>query len=130
MNASIESGEVHQVNAVADVNLAHKWARTLEDAEAKRLGVPVTDVRPSVARKLGISPGTLEGIRRFRTKIIPNWIMARIRLEFVALLQSEIRRLEHEIHIARQAGADHRDNDLAAAETQLCNAKKILENKT
>ena len=45
----------------------------------------------------------------------------------VATLQSEIRRLEHEINIARQTGADYRDDALASAQTQLASAKAILD---
>jgi hypothetical protein len=64
--------------------------------------------------------------RRFRIKTVPSWMMARLRREFVALLQTQIMRLEHEIHIARQTGADYRDDDLASAETQVARAKEIL----
>lgn len=124
--ASTSDGEVIQVNATVDLDQAHKWARTLEDAESRRLGLPVARARGSVARKLGISPGTLENIRRFRAKTIPNWLMARIRAEFVSVLQTEIRTLEHEIHLARQTGMDPRENDLAKAEAQLVAAKEIL----
>jgi hypothetical protein len=53
--------------------------------------------------------------------------MNRIRAEFIAVLQSEIQRLEHEIHLARQTGADHRDDMLASAQTQLATARQIFD---
>lgn len=123
---SIRDGESIQMNAMADVEAVHRFARTLEDAEAKRLGVRVQEARSSLARRLRTSPGTLENIRRLRTKVVPSWLMARIRAEFVSVLQTEIIRLEYEITIARQIGLDHRDDDLQAAEAQLATAREIL----
>lgn len=114
------------MNAVADVSTANRLARTLEDHEAQRLHVPVRAARAIVARRIGAAPGTLENLRRQRLKSIPSWLMARIRAEFVAVLQAEVRRLEHEISIHLQAGASNRDDDLAAAQAQVLSAKKIL----
>lgn len=119
--------ESKPMNAMSDVTAINKFARTLEDAEARRLGIKTSDARTRVAGRLGVSPGTLENIRRLRTKIVPNWLMNKVRAEFVATLQLEIRRLEHEINIARQTGADYRDDALASAQTQLASAKAILE---
>lgn len=123
---SIRDGENIQMNAVSDIESVHRLARRLEDAEAKRLGVRINEARASLARRLRTSPGTLENIRRLRTKVVPSWLMARIRAEFVSVLQSEILRLEHEITIARQIGTDHCDDDLQAAEAQVVAAKEIL----
>lgn len=119
--------ESKPMNAMSDITAINKFARTLEDAEARRLGIKTSDARTRVAGRLGVAPGTLENIRRLRTKIVPNWLMNKVRAEFVATLQSEIRRLEHEINIARQTGADYRDDALASAETQLASAKAILD---
>lgn len=123
---SIRDGEFDQMNAVSDIEAVHRFARRIEDAEAKRLGVRVTEARVSLARRLRTSPGTLENIRRLRTKIVPNWLMARIKAEFVSVLQHEIARLEHEISIAKQIGAHHSDDALQAAETQVVAAREIL----
>lgn len=123
---SINDGENIQMNAMADIEAVHRFARTLEDAEAKRLGVRTGQARISLARHLRTSPGTLENIRRLRTKVVPAWLMARIRSELISVLQAEIIRLENEIHIARRIGADHRDHDLQAAEAQVLAAKEIL----
>lgn len=123
---SIRDGESNQMNAMADIEAVHRLARTLEDAEAKRLGVRIQEARSSLARRLRTSPGTLENIRRLRTKVVPSWLMARIRAEFVSVLQAEILRLEHEIHISQQIGLDHHDDDLQAAQAQIVAAKEIL----
>lgn len=125
--ASIRDGEVVQMStATADVSTAHHFVTKIENAEAKRKKKTVNKVRPDVARKLQTAPGTLENIRRLRSKVIPNWLMERIRAEFVSVLQSEIQGLEHEVHLARQIGAHHSDDTLASAEAQLAAARQIL----
>lgn len=123
---SIKDGEFIQMNAVSDIEAVHRFARTLEDAEAKRLGVRIVEARVSLARRLRTTPGTLENIRRLRTKIVPSWLMARIKAEFVSLLQAEITRLEHEITIAHRVGSTHSIDALQAAEAQMVAAKEIL----
>jgi hypothetical protein len=115
------------MNAASDVATINRFARTVEDSEARRLGIPVTSARKRVADRLGVAPGTLENLRRQRTKMVPNWLMNRMRIEFIATLQAKIQRLEHEIHIARQTGMDHRDDELAKAEAQLAAARQILD---
>ncbi len=127
--ASIDDGYLDggaQVNAMADVSTARRMAVAIEDNEARRLGIAVSAARPKVASRLKASAGTLENLRRDRLKSVPSWLMTNIRLMFVQLLQSEIRRLEHEISLHLQAGADHRDDDLCAAEAQVQSAKEIL----
>ena len=124
---SIRDGEFNQMNAVSDIEAVHRFARRLEDAEAKRLGVRIAEARISLARRLRTSPGTLENIRRLRTKIVPNWLMARIKAEFVSVLQTEIARLEHEISVAKQIGLHHSDDALQEAETQVAAAREILK---
>jgi hypothetical protein len=114
------------MNAMTDVEAVHHFARTIEDAEAKRQGIKVREARAILARRLRTSPGTLENIRRLRTKIVPNWLMTRIKAEFVAVLQTEISRLSNEIHLARQTGAHHSDDALRAAAAQLSAARQIL----
>lgn len=123
---SIRDGEFDQMNAVSDIETVHRFARTIEDAEAEKLGVRVSEARKILARRLRTSPGTLENIRRLRTKIVPNWLMARIKAEFVSVLQAEINRLEHEITIANQTGAHHSSDALQAAQAQMVAAKEIM----
>lgn len=114
------------MNAVADVATARRLATAIEDHTARRLRLPVAKARPRVASRLGAAPGTLENLRRDRLKSIPSWLMARIRAEFIRVLQAQVQALEADISFHRQAGADHRSDDLAAAEAQIREAKKIL----
>ena len=44
--------EGRPVNALADVSTARRLASTVEDAEARRLGLPVSKARAHVARRL------------------------------------------------------------------------------
>ena len=119
--------ESKPMNAMSDVSTVNRFARSLEDSEARRLGIKTTEARSRIAGRIGISPGTLENLRRMRTKVVPSWLMNRVRAELVSVLQSEIQRLEHEINIARQIGADHRDDVLASAETSLATARDLLK---
>ena len=115
-----------KMNAVTDIETARRLASVIEESEARRLGLPVARARARIARALGASPGTLENLKRSRLKSTSSWLMANIRAAFVRVLQSEIIRLEHEISVHLQAGADHRDDDLASAQTQIEAAKRIL----
>jgi len=123
---STGEGEFVPMNAASDLETADRYVATLEKAEAQRHGIRVVEARPLVARGLQASAGTLEGIRKRRTKVIPSWLMARIRARFIAHLQSEITRLEHEISLAHQTGAHHTDHDLQAAQAQVVAAREIL----
>lgn len=114
------------MNATVDIATASRFVATIEDVEARRLGVNTIEARRAVASRCGIAPGTLENLRRERAKVVPHWIMARVRAAFIAILQSEIQRLEHDITIARQVGLDDRDDDLAAAAAQLVAAKTLI----
>ena len=114
------------MNAATDIETVSRYALRIENLEAKRRGIPVAEVRPLVAAKLGIAPGTMENWRRLRTKIVPSWVMNKVRAELVSVLQLEIQRLEHEVHVARQIGSNYRDDTLASAETSLAKARDIL----
>lgn len=118
--------ESKPMNAMSDVSTVNRYIRSLEKSEARHYGIKESRARAKIAGRIGVSPGTLENFRRLRTKIVPNWLMSRIRSELIAVLQSEIQRLEHEVHLARQTGIDHRDDDLQAAEAQVEAAKEIL----
>jgi len=115
------------MNAIVDIETASRFARVIEDSEARRHGVQLWTARNSIARRLGVAPGTLRNLRSLRAKVVPNWLMARIRAEFINVLQSEICRLEHEIAVARQVGMDPREDALAAAEAQIREARSLLK---
>lgn len=119
--------ESKPMNAASDVATLNRFASSLEDSESRRLGITTKDARSRISNRVGVSPGTLENIRRLRTKIVPNWLMNKVRLELIATLQLEIQRLEHEVHLARQTGLGNSDDAIIAAQSQIAKARSILE---
>lgn len=82
---------------------AREWARHLEDREASRCG-PLSVARKSLARRIGVSAGTLENLRRGRIKGIKAYIFERIRAAYLAELTRQKGLLEHEIAVAQAKG--------------------------
>lgn len=82
----------------------------LEDDAARRFGLPVKVVRPLVAREVGVAPGTLENVRKGRTKGLRGWIERKIDDALVRALKREAARIDHELVVAqaRRDAADRR----------------------
>lgn len=110
----------------AFLSRAQIWAKRLEDREAARRGAPVADVRDAVARKIGISPGTLENLRNGRLKSVAAHIFASIRECVVHELTSEVLALEHELQMARACGLDPRGDEVAAVDAAIATALELL----
>lgn len=89
--------------------------RWMEDREAARLSVPVKIARTFLARELGLSPGTLEDIRKGRLKGLRSRVERAIDAGFAKLLQSEIGRLNHELAVANSRGVATDRGPLAKA---------------
>jgi hypothetical protein len=113
-------------NAAADVEALNGMARSLERSEVRRSGTGVLQARKSIARRIGITPAALENFRYLRTKVVPSWLMGRVREELISVLQLEVRNLEQEIQLHLQAGSDHSGSALVEAETSLASAREIL----
>ena len=116
------------MNALALVREAKTYATRLEEGEAKRNGLTRLQARPTVARKLGVAPGTLENLSRGRLKdpLRINGLLARLRGAVVRELGAEIQRLEHERHVLIQTGVDPRSLEMAAVDAGLATAKEAL----
>ena len=117
-------------SAVSDVEALNEMARSLERSEARRIGTSLTQARKIIARRVGVTASAFENFLYRRTKVVPNWLMSRVRSELISVLQLEVAKLEHEIQLHKQIGSDHRESDLASAETQLEAARKILESSS
>jgi hypothetical protein len=117
-------------SAVSDVQEFNGIARSLERSEVRRRNTNLGPARKDIARRLGITPDAIENFRALRTKVVPNWLMARVRAELVSVLQLEIQNLEHEIQLHKQAGDNRSGTALVAAETQIAAAKQILGGET
>lgn len=109
---------------------ARQWAIELEDRERMRSGVPLPVARRTVARRLNIAPGTLDGLRRGRGKGMRAWLVERLQAAIIAELQHEIGRLEHALQMARQCGMDTRESEVCAAETQLAALHELIEQRS
>lgn len=116
-------------SAGADVAALNGMARSLERSEARRIGATLTQARKIVARRLGITSSTFDNFLYGRTKVVPSWLMGKVRAELISVLQSEASHLEHEIQLHRQTGAHHSEASLASAEAQLAAAREILGGK-
>jgi transcriptional regulator with XRE-family HTH domain len=78
----------------------------------------------TVARRIGIAPGTLENMVRGRSKTVSLSIAAAVRAALVKDLASEIERLTRELVRARHLGADH--DETCQVEALLAQAKALL----
>lgn len=114
------------MSAVANVEDARQFARRLEDREAARSGATLHFVRPVVARRIGVSPGTLENLRRGRLKDVRKSIFDSLKAGVIREIEAEMRRCEHELQILRQTGADPRSDEIAEVEAGLAKAREAL----
>lgn len=107
-----------------------KWLDEVEDVEVLRSGDDRLLVRDALASQIGISPGTIENIRRRRIKDLRNrGIRDRIIDFMVGGIESEMARLQHNLEVARLC-ADRPDADaVIEAQTLLARAKRLIEEK-
>ena len=114
------------MSAVAYVEQARGWAKTLED-RARHDGAPsLTDARIAVSRRTGVSPGTLENLRKNRLKAIAAHVYDSLRGGVIRALEAELRHLEHELTILRQTGVDPRSNATAAVTSDIQKVRSAL----
>lgn len=109
------------------VEAVQGWAERLESIEAARTGWPRKAIRPIVARRVGVAPGTLENLRRGRIKDPRKSLYDKLRAALLRELENEIRAHEHERHILIQTGSDPRDDEIVAMDTRISRAKQTLE---
>ena len=98
----------------------------LERREASRSGANLPDVRKSIARKIGASPGTIENIRRGRLKRLVEGTTDRIKAALVRSLEAELANLTHELEILRQGIAAPDGDEILEAETLLKRARELI----
>jgi transposase-like protein len=105
---------------------AARWAARLEDGEKDRTGHPLAVARQAVARRLKIPPGTLENLRRGRSKGVRIWIYETLRAAMVRELEQEQRRLDHELEILRQMGGGAVSGSIGEMEKHLEAVKGLI----
>jgi hypothetical protein len=115
----------HSVTAVDFVDRAHRWLTTLED-DAKANAPNAGEARLSVARKIGVLPGTLRNLRKKRVKDVSAAVYHNINVAFIRHIEHELRRLIHERHIAIQQGLAPTSPEVAEIETLISEAEAAL----
>lgn len=113
-------------SSIADIDSLNEMARLLERSEGRRVNANLLQARKNVARRLGITADMIENFRSLRNKIVPHWLMDKVRDELISALQMEAQNLEHEIQLHRQTGAHHSGTALVEAETKLIAVRSIL----
>lgn len=103
-----------------------RWTRELEEREASRSGVTIPVARKIVARRLRVSPGTLENLVRGRLKEIGYLLGERLKGVVANELCREIARLEDELRVVRAGLSDAGCDEIAAAEHALEEARRLL----
>jgi hypothetical protein len=99
----------------------------LEAIRALRSSASIAHARASIARETRIAAGTLENIKRQRTKGVRGWIADTIRGALVRELQREIERLNHELQTLLQRGVDHREPEMAEVQSLIVRVRQSLE---
>ena len=105
---------------------AARWAATLEERERAKTGHSLAVARNAVARRIKVAPGTLENLRRGRTKGIRAWIFEALRAELVRELEQEQRRLAHELEILRQGGGGAVSGSIGEIQKHLEAVKDLI----
>lgn len=112
-------------NGLAEASEARNLAKVLVDQETRRTGNRIV-ARRNVARSVGTSPGTIENLQRNRLKRIAGWLRDALRARVIRELEAEVARLQHEIAVLRQTGADPRGDEMAAARADLSAVLEVL----
>lgn len=122
------SGKFDEMSSAAlpDEKL-REWTGWLESQRARREATTIPFARRSVARDVGVAPGRFERIRAGRVKGVSQWFFERVRALVIREIESEIRRLTHELEIARQSGCDPRALDMGEVETHLAALRRIIK---
>lgn len=98
--------------------------REFERQDAPKFGGQ-QPARRALARKLGVSPGTLKSAREGRLKRICVESFAALKREEMRRLNDAIKRSEHELLVARQIGMDPRSDEFVALEAAVEAARKV-----
>lgn len=108
------------------VETVQSWAERLEAIELARTGAPRKTIRPVVARRVGVAPGTLENLRRGRIKDPRQSLVTKLRAALIRELEAEMRAHEHERHVLIQTGEDPRSSSFEAVDASIAATAEAL----
>lgn len=106
---------------------ARDWAAALETKERNRSGDSIPTARRSVARRIGVAPGSLENLSRGRSKGVRAFLYEKIRAAFIRECEQEMARLAHELELARQAGLRVDGVEIGEIEAHFAAIKELLK---
>lgn len=110
----------------SDVDLAAFMARRLERNEARRTGKNKAQARATIADRLGVSPGTFENLDRGRLKDVSSRLVKLLARAFIHDAEQELRRIEHEMEMVRQAGSGSYLKQIDALEKRRAALRRAL----
>lgn len=116
-----------KMNATAEVFSAAADARRLIEGEKRRNSVNADEARNRVASRLGVAPGTLENLLLGRLKGVASYLRDRLRSAVIRQIEGEIKRLEHELAVARLSAQRPDDDEVASAAALVERAKELLK---
>jgi transcriptional regulator with XRE-family HTH domain len=93
---------------------------------AMRDGAKLPQARERVARGLGVSPGTLQSIRRGRVKRLAHDVFVRLCEALARQLESEIKAAAHDLEMVRARGAGVDSAALQEVDVALAHARSVL----
>ena len=97
----------------------------IETFEARRLG-SLQRARAKIADDIGVSPGSLERVRRGRVKSVKGFIIDAVRAAFIGAIAREIAGLEHELEMARLGGLSLEETGAVEALAALEAARRFV----
>lgn len=106
---------------------ARQWAAALEAMEKERTHVSVPVARRTVARRIGVAPGSLENLSRGRSKGVRVTIYEKIRAAFIRACEQEMARLQHEMELARQAGRGPHSGEIGEIQAHFAALRTLLK---
>lgn len=104
---------------------ARRWAEVLERIEARRSAVNREHARRTVARRAGLTPGTLFNLANRRIKDVRGCAYEALRNLFIAEVRGEIGAWTHELDMALASGLDS-EIEIREIEDRLAQAHKKL----
>ena len=107
-----------------------KWIEAAEKREIARTGLNKPEARMSLARSLRINYWSLVNVIRGRIKGLRGDLRDKIKTGIMRNLESEITRLESELHLVRKCSSGLCESNILQAEACLEQARKFLSGES
>lgn len=123
------SGTIHPMStAVVMEDPDLLAARLVGDAETRYRKSYGSRARTALAHDAGVAPGTLGNLQRGRHKGLKGRVRDKIMQFIAAEIQSEIRRLEHDLALAIKCASQPNSDAICEARAALDEARRLINN--